>query len=131
MTLFYPGRLANASIRSTFVLYPNQMAPEQMLPAILDQYPLWDGMMISRINVPAPCRNHGYGRTLLQMAIDQAVELKYDLYIVAESSGRPEDMDTDQLDQWYSRMGFVSLMHHRWPGLRKRPFKHLNHTNAG
>jgi len=58
---------------------------------------------INRINVPAPHRGKGHGRSLLKQLTDQADQMGVYLRLAVSSSG---DMTNEDLTAWYERYGF-------------------------
>ncbi len=62
------------------------------------------GLIITRVNVPAPHRGKGIASELLKEVTVAADQDRVNLYLeIAASDG----LDNDQLRAWYERHGFV------------------------
>ena len=67
------------------------------------EWHLPDGLIITRINVPAEHRWKGVARALLQQVLDDADKTNTTLYLEIVPSG---GMNFGQLRNWYERRGF-------------------------
>lgn len=76
--------------------------------AVLDCCPYGEGVIITRINVPAPYRGKGYGSLLLREVCRDADAEGIDLFleIVPSNDGTGTGLDYAALESWYRRYGF-------------------------
>lgn len=72
------------------------------------------GLIITRVNVPHERRGQGHGRALMQRVCAAADATRTTLYLEILPSG---GLDYDQLEAWYSRLGFI----HHLGIYRRRP----------
>lgn len=67
---------------------------------------LLNGMLITRINVPAQHRGQGVGRELLKLILAAADAEGLNLYLEISSS---DGLTYDELEAWYVRYGFRDI----------------------
>lgn len=72
--------------------------------AVLDSVDYYgDGLIITRINVPAAFRGQGYARALLGRICAEADVKRQKLWLEISPS---DGLDYDMLEAWYRRAGF-------------------------